>query len=179
MIYAPERIETTRLVLRRPRLEDAESIFQRYGSDADVARYLAWPRHASLDDTLQFVSMSDADWARGPVGPYLIESRETGLLLGSTGLMVRKPELAVTGYVLARDAWGQGYATEALRAMIELAMDLHVRELRALCHPENAASIHVLEKCGFERGGTVKALFPNLNPDTPLVCRRFIRLLGT
>jgi len=68
VIYAPERLETARLVLRRPRLEDADSIFHRYASDAEVARYLAWPRHASLDDTLLFLKMSDADWALGPVG---------------------------------------------------------------------------------------------------------------
>jgi ribosomal-protein-alanine N-acetyltransferase len=179
VIYAPERIETARLVLRRPRLEDADSIFHRYASDAEVARYLAWPRHESLDDTLLFLRMSDTDWARGPVGPYLIESRETGVLLGSTGLMVRMPDSAVTGYVLARDAWGRGYATEALREMVGLAADFRVIEVRALCHPENAASIHVLEKCGFARGGTVKELFPNLNPDTPLDCWRFIRLLGS
>jgi ribosomal-protein-alanine N-acetyltransferase len=179
VIYAPERIETARLVLRRPRLEDADSIFYRYASDSDVARYLAWPRHQSIDDTLQFLKMSDADWSRGPVGPYLIESRATGGLLGSTGLMVPTLKSAVTGYVLARDAWGRGYATEALRAMIELATDLSVREVRALCHPDNAASVHVLEKGGFHRGGTVKELFPNLNPNTPLDCWRFIRLLGS
>jgi len=93
--------------------------------------------------------------------------------------MARMPESAVTGYVLARDAWGRGYATEGLRAMVGLATDLRIIELRALCHPDNGASIHVLEKCGFQRGGTVKELFPNLNPDTPVDCWRFIRLLGS
>jgi len=41
----PERIETARLVLRRPTAADAEAIFNRYAGDSDVTRYLAWPRH--------------------------------------------------------------------------------------------------------------------------------------
>ena len=176
---APERIETARLLLRRPTLEDVEPIFARYAADAVVARYLAWPRHQTVDDTRQFLRWSDAEWARGPVGPYLIEARDTGVLLGSTGLNCSRRGIAVTGYVLARDAWGLGYATEALREMVELAERLGSVELRALCHPENAASIHVLEKCGFERSGTVRELFPNLDADKPLECLRFVRPLGS
>ena len=41
---APERIETPGLILRRPRIEDAEGIFARYASDVDVTRFLSWPR---------------------------------------------------------------------------------------------------------------------------------------
>jgi RimJ/RimL family protein N-acetyltransferase len=57
----------------------------------------------------------------------------------------------MTGYVLAKDAWGKGYATEALTAVVEVASDIGVRRLYALCHPKHLASSRVLEKCGFER----------------------------
>jgi GNAT superfamily N-acetyltransferase len=60
----------------------------------------------------------------------------------------------VTGYVLAKDAWGQGYATEALGAMVDVARRINLRRIYALCHPQHQASWRVLEKCGFSRDRT-------------------------
>jgi RimJ/RimL family protein N-acetyltransferase len=87
-------------------------------------------------------------------------------LLGSTGLSRDGATDAMTGYVLAKDAWGQGFATEALRAMVDLALAIEVRRLYALCHPDHRASWRVLEKCGFVRDAswTRKIAFPNLAP---------------
>lgn len=82
---APASIETTRLVLRRPSTRDAEAIFARYAGDPDVTRFVGWPRHQSVADTRAFLDFSDAEWERWPAGPYLIESRADGTLLGGTG----------------------------------------------------------------------------------------------
>ena len=154
------------MVLRKPVSDDAGDIFERYASDAEVTRYLAWPMHASLDDTRAFLEFSDAEWNRWPAGPYLICSLADGRLLGSTGLAFEAPFRATTGYVLARDSWGQGFATEALLAMRQTAMDLGVRRLYAMCYPEHQPSRHVLEKGGFEFEGTLRRFseFPNLHP---------------
>jgi RimJ/RimL family protein N-acetyltransferase len=162
-------LATERLVLRRPRLEDADSIFTRFSSDPEVTRFLGWPRHESTRATRAFLEFSEAEWSRWPAGPYLIESRRDGRLLGSTGLGFETSFRASTGYVLARDSWGQGYATEALRAMVELAPTLGVRRLYALCHPAHPASQRVLEKCGFEREALLRrhSIFPNLEADEP------------
>jgi ribosomal-protein-alanine N-acetyltransferase len=166
MMKAPDRIETDRLVLRRPHAADAAAIFARYASDPDVTRFLGWPRHQSVADTDAFLGFCNAEWTRWPAGPYVIESRTGNTLLGGTGLGFETPTRASTGYVLAKDAWGQGYATETLRAMIELASRLGVQRLYALCHPQHQHSWHVLEKCGFAREGTLRgfAEFPNLEP---------------
>jgi RimJ/RimL family protein N-acetyltransferase len=51
--------------------------------------------------------------------------------------------------VLARDAWGQGFATEALAAVLDIAGAIGVARLFALCHPAHRPSRRVLEKCGF------------------------------
>jgi len=174
------RIETARLVLMRPGLTDAEAIFERYASDPDVTRYLAWPRHRSVDDTRLFLDFSDAEWARGPAGPFLIWSREDARLLGGTGLAFDTPELASTGYVLAKDAWGRGYATEALTAMVNLARDLGAADLSAICHPDHAVSIRVLEKCrfAFESLRTRHAEFPNLSPGVKADVAIYVRKLA-
>ena len=166
---APERVETDRLVLRRPAVADIGAIYARYSNDPEVTRYLGWPRHNTVEDTRAFVQFSDAEWHRWPAGPYLIEARHTGVLLGSTGLAFETPQRAATGYVLALDAWGQGYATEALRTVVAIASSVDVRRLYALCHPQHAASRHVLEKCGFACEATLReyAEFPNLPPGEP------------
>ncbi len=161
---APTTIQTERLLLRKPTAEDAVSIFERYAADSDVCRYLAWPRHRSIDDTLAFLDFSESEWLRWPAGPYLICSLSNGELLGSTGLGFELPECASTGYVLARDSWGKGIATEALLAMCKTAQDLSVERLYAHVHPQHHPSRRVLEKSGFRLEGTLRQSFefPNL-----------------
>ena len=177
---ASERVETERLVLRRPRPEDAEAIFERYASDAEATRLLSFPRHESIAATRTFLEWSEAEWTRWPGGPYLVESRDSGRLVGSTGLSFETPQRAATGYVLARDAWGRGYATEALRQVVTTARECGVRRLYALSHPENRASLRVLEKAGFACEGTLRrhAVFPNLVPGEPLDVLCYSIVLG-
>jgi ribosomal-protein-alanine N-acetyltransferase len=173
----PERIETARLVLRKPISADAEAIFSRYASDPEVTRFLSWPRHRSIEETRSFLMSSDAEWLRWSAGPYLIESRAGQQLLGGTGLHFETPTLAVTGYVLARDAWGHGYATEALGAIVAVARASGVRRLHAVCHSGHRASAHVLEKCGFLCESLLPRHleFPNLTPGQAEDCLRYSR----
>src|SRR6188768_2831941 len=103
-LRAPSAIETRRLLLRRP--------IARYAGDPAVTKYLGWRTHRSLADSQMFLACCEAEWKQAGVGPYLLQSRENGEVLGSTALRLSSTQQAGTGYVLARDAWGQGYATE-------------------------------------------------------------------
>ena len=76
------------------------------------------------------------------------------------------------GYVLGRDYWGQGYATEALQAVVEYALsqDSIVR-VWAVCDVENTASARVMEKAGLKREGILRKYI--INPhisDEPRDC---------
>jgi len=161
---APECVETARLILRRPLRRDIDAIFARYASDPEATRYLGWPRHRTVRDTLQFLEFSDAEWDNSPGGPYLIEVRVSGQVIGSTGFTFETDYRASTGYVLARDSWGMGYATEALLGMIGVSAATGIVRLQAHCHVEHDASCRVLEKCGFLREGILHRYseFPNL-----------------
>ena len=77
-----------------------------------------------------------------------------------------RPDEAMTGYVLAKDAWGRGCATEALEAMVDVARRINVARIYAICHPEHRASWRVLEKCGLwsDQSWSKQAEFPNLAP---------------
>ncbi|MGB8261879.1 MAG: GNAT family N-acetyltransferase [Terracidiphilus sp.] len=169
---APETIETARLLLRRPQPSDAEGIFRRYASDPAVTRFLSWPTHRGVEETRAYLAWSDRQWEDWPAGPYLILARDGRAepLLGGTGLAFESPTCAATGYVFAPDAWGQGFATEAVRAMIEVARLTGVQRLEAICHTAHAASAHVLIKCGFTLIGILGAhtVFPNIEPGSRL-----------
>ena len=164
-----EILETERLVLRRPRVSDEPAIFSRYASDPEVTRYMAWPTHTSLDDTHAFLRLSDDAWARWPLaGPYLVFARDGVTLLGGAGIVNDDAVRAQIGYILARDAWGRGYATEALLASVGAARAAGVRRLEAGVHVDHHASGRVLEKAGFVREGPRPGrpgAFPNLPPD--------------
>jgi len=173
-MQAPERIETSRLTLRRPRRTDGDAIFSRFASDPEVTRYVGWPMHRSIENTQGFLGFSDAQWQQSGVGPYLIELRAADTVIGTTGLQLETVQIASTGYVLARDSWGHGFAGEALVAMVALARALRIGRVQALCHPDHRASQRVLEKCGFTRQGVLPTHveFPNLGTVGPqgVVC---------
>jgi ribosomal-protein-alanine N-acetyltransferase len=177
-LRAPATIETDRLLLRRPVAGDAEAMFARYAGDPAVTRYLGWRTHASVADTQLFIACCNAEWRESGVGPYLIQSREDGELLGSASLRLMSAQQAAAGYVLARDAWGRGFATEALHAIRGLALRLGVVRLTAMCHPEHRASWRVMQKCGFTREGIFRAhaQFPNLAPGIAgdVLCYAFV-----
>jgi ribosomal-protein-alanine N-acetyltransferase len=175
---APECIETARLALRRPQRRDAEIIFGRYANDAEVTRYLAWPRHRNLRDTLEFLEFSDNEWDHSPGGPYLIEVRDSGQVIGSTGIEFETEYRASTGYVLARDSWGRGYASEALLGIVGVCAALGLSRLQAMVHVEHAASRRVLEKCGFVHEGTLcrHTLFPNIDEQRPFDVASYSRI---
>jgi RimJ/RimL family protein N-acetyltransferase len=167
VLRAPSSILTERLTLSRPKAGDARSIFERYARDPDVTRYLGWPRHQSIADTEAFLKYSEEQWLRWPAGPYVIRLRASGDVIGGSGLGFESSVVGVTGYVLAKDSWGRGYATEALAAVVDVARRVGVNELHALCHPDHRASQRVLEKCGFARdpAWSKPSEFPNLAPD--------------
>ena len=167
MDHAP--MVTARLTLRPPGTEDTRAIFAAISSDAEVTRFVGWPRHTQLAQTEQFLAFARAEWERWPAGPLLMVSRADGQIVGSTGLAFETPYRASTGYVLARHAWGQGFASEALDVVAALAEALEVRRLYAHCHVDHAASVRVLERCGFRREGVLKRylIFPNLGDPQP------------
>ena len=160
---------TPRLRLRRPHSADAAAIFDTYGSDPDVTRYLGWPRHMRVEDTRAFVLFSDNQWKRWGQGPLLIEELTSRRIIGSTGLAVEAAHRASTGIVLAKAYWGQGYATEALAAVLDIARATSLCRVEALCHHAHSASARALEKVGFELEGRLKrhTVFPNLDPHHP------------
>jgi ribosomal-protein-alanine N-acetyltransferase len=146
----PERIRTERLLLRRPRIADAEAVYL-YAGDPEVVRFMDFRRHASVEDSLAFLRPCAARWDAWRDGEelfWVVTEPPSDLALGGVGARVRDAD-ADFGYVLAREAWGRGVATEAARAVVAwLAALPGVERVWATCDAENLASARVLEKAG-------------------------------
>ena len=169
MRFPPNEIETERLLLRRPRLADAEEVFAKYARDPEVTRYLSWHPHERLDDTRAYVESAIEAWTtRSGHLSWAIERREDAQLLGTIGATISEHGAAI-GYVLARPYWGQGYMTEALAAVCRAALaDSRIHRVWAWCDVENVASARVMEKAGMQREGLLRrfSLHPNVS-DVP------------
>jgi RimJ/RimL family protein N-acetyltransferase len=102
----------------------------------------------------------------GATAGYLIFERHSNELLGSIGGRLTPP-IIQWGYCLARDAWGQGFATEAASAFVAAAIDQpSTWRLQAFCDLENTRSARVLQKSGSMLEGILRRymVFPNLGP---------------
>ena len=142
-------LRTERLVLRPPRLEDAETIAALV-NDRRIAQNTARiPHPYALADAQAFLTAVAAS-EREAV--FVVTLR--GKVIGCCGIEQRDGEGAEIGYWLGVAFWGQGYATEAARAVIDHAFhDLGYKVLHAGARVSNPASRRVLEKCGFESTG--------------------------
>lgn len=173
----PERIETTRLILRPPVPQDAEIIFAAYCQDPLVCRYMVWVPHASVEVTRQFIGWCMGAWDSGSVFPYMLTRKSDAQVLGMLDARATDHGLNI-GYVLAREHWGQGHVPEAVRGLAEIALSRPtVFRIEATCDVENHPSARVLEKSGFVREGRLAryTVHPNLSPE-PRDCWMYARL---
>ena len=155
-LSVPLTLETERLLLRRPQEGDATPIFERYAQDPEVTRFLIWKPHRDLNESHEFIQRCERVWTEGTAYPWVIIRKSDHLLLGMIEL---RPEghKAEFGYVLARDAWGRGYMTEAVRRVVASALgEPQMWRVWAYCQVQNIASARVLEKAELHREGILK-----------------------
>jgi [ribosomal protein S5]-alanine N-acetyltransferase len=156
-------LETRRLRLRLPMLEDAAGVAT-YASDPYVSRYVSWPTHRSLADAEAFLKYAIGAIETGHEHNWVIVERATSSVAGTVGLRVQGHRMEL-GYALARRWWGQGFATEAAEAVVAWALaQPTVHRVWAVCDVDNVASARVLEKIGMRREGRLAnwAVLPNL-----------------
>lgn len=142
---------TERLLLRPAWPEDWQAVHAGI-ADEGVVRNLArapWPYRP--DDARSFVALPE-----NPRFPrFLVTRARDAALIGCIGIDAHEGEVEM-GYWIARQHWGQGYATEAGRAVIEIARMLGHSRLVGSHFLDNPASGRVLAKLGFEPTGIAR-----------------------
>ena len=148
-----EPLLTERLRLRRSRPEDAETI-SAYRSDPEVHRYQGWERTDPEGIRAEIEQMAERE--PGEPGGWVqlsAEELEGGRLVGDMGLSPAEGEPGVMkiGYTVAPAFQRRGYATEAVRALVDYAFGtLGADVVRMYASAENLPSIRVAEKAGLE-----------------------------
>jgi RimJ/RimL family protein N-acetyltransferase len=167
VINPPETLETARLRLRKPVLEDADEIFRQYAQDAEVTKYVSWRAHRSVNETREFIRVCLQELVAKKSVHLVIVRKEDQQLLGMIGLRGgdHKWEL---GYVLARTHWGRGYMAEAAKVLIDWALQqAEIYRVWAVCDVDNRASARVMEKAGMTREGVLRcwSIHPNVSDE--------------
>ena len=161
----PQTFETTRLFLRLPSMDDAEPIFNKYAQDPEVSKYLYWRPHENIVITREFLRRCMKCWEDESAFPWVITRKECSSLLGMIELRVNKYQ-ADFGYGIARQYWGNGYTTEAVKAVVNWAIEQEsIFRVWAICDFENVASARVLEKAGLQQEGILRrfTIHPNIS----------------
>lgn len=139
-------IETERLILRPLTAADAADAFE-WQSDPQVNRYMVYPLYTDVAKTRAWIESLRPD-----SGEFGFQLKATGKVIGAGGVKYVEAEDAwELGYNLNRKYWGRGYCTEASKALLQWAYDVHGAREFIACHATaNAASGNVLRKCGFQ-----------------------------
>ena len=157
---ATTKIETERLVLRRPRLSDAAALHAAYG-DPEVMKFIGDGKTMTPAKTKAWIEQALVRWKADGFGHFVIEKDRK--VIGRAGFLVWDPDEWKTGtlkelgdhaavelgWLLAREHWGNGYATEAASALRDYAFkSLKLERLISLIMHGNDASVKVAERLG-------------------------------
>ena len=148
-------LETERLILRGWRLGDLEDLYE-YAQNPEVGPMAGWEPHSSKEVSLEVLKcyMHEDRWA--------IVLKEKGKVIGSVKLAPDenrgKYYAKLISFALSADYWGNGYMTEAVRRVVKYVFEeMNIDLLSVFHYPQNIRSKRVIEKCGFQYEGTIKA----------------------
>ena len=151
-------LETPRLALRRLALEDAAELYRIY-SDPETMRFMGSPPDSVEEERRNILSHIANHYEKHGVGLWATVLKGRGELVGRCGLMRKRiggAEEVEIGYLLGREYWGRGLATEAAGAILQLGLEgYRYGRIVAVIDPANGASIRVAERVGMSYEGAV------------------------
>ncbi len=144
-------LRTERLILREFTDHDWPDVLA-YQTDPRYLRYYAWTERTPAAVRAFVQTFLDQQQAQ-PRSKFqlAITLKSNQRLIGNCGLRMQSADAheGDIGYELAPDCWGQGYATEAARAMVQFGFDeLQLQRIWSWCIADNIGSVRVLEKLG-------------------------------
>jgi [ribosomal protein S5]-alanine N-acetyltransferase len=150
-------LETERLRLEPLVAGDTDHLFPIMG-DPEVMAYWDMPEIDDPDLVATIVQSQVDAMAAGRGLYWTMRTLDTGEFVGSCDLseIDKWHRRAEVGFMLGRDAWGQGYALEAIRSVVAFAATNGIRKLTARTHLGNRRSEAVLEKLGFQEEGLLR-----------------------
>jgi [ribosomal protein S5]-alanine N-acetyltransferase len=167
-------LETHRLVLREFRLDDAEALFK-IRSDKRVLMYMDTHPHYSIADSDAMIRRIIDSFNNKEGLNWVIKEKAAGKMIGYVCYhrLMRECSRAEIGYSLTPVRWGNGYAIEAVKRLVEFGFgEMNLHSIEANVNPDNAASIKLLEKIGFKKEAHFREnyLFNGIFLDSAIYC---------
>jgi len=151
--------DTNRLLLRKIELNDLDDIFE-FSSDPEVAHHMTWEVNRSKEETFNnFVSVVVENDKKGQSGDWAIILKENKKVIGTCSFIDWSNEHsnAEIGYVLNRNYWGKGFATEAIKELIKFGFEkIDLKRIQGRCDIDNIGSEKVMLKIGMSFEGTLR-----------------------
>ncbi len=149
---------TERLLLRPFTLADAPEVQHLAGDQAIASTTLNIPHPYEDGMAEEWISTHQERFERGELADFAIVRREDSALIGAIGLAMHpEHESAELGYWVGKPYWGQGYCTEAAKAVLEYGFNvLRLNRIYAHYMARNPASGRVMEKIGMKYEGHLR-----------------------
>lgn len=151
-------LETKRLYLKPVTANDAKEIFEGWTSDPEVSKFMRYPTHQSIDDTLGWLQADEVANQGEDLYNWEFVLKANDEIIGTGGL-TKFPEAKEfeIGYNIKKKYWNQGITTEAVTEFVRFAKEeLGQKKLKSCYCVDNPRSGRVLEKAGFVKVGTGK-----------------------
>lgn len=154
-----QTLETNRLILRKYQKDDAQAMFENWASNPNVARYMRWQPHSSIEETQKIVLDFISRYEQNSYYLWVICLKETNQPIGSIGLFIVNEfdEVGEFGYCIGEAFWNKGYTTEALEAVFEFGFKaVGFNRIEAYHSVNNPASGEVMKKVGMQFEGLAR-----------------------
>ena len=144
-------LETSRLILRRYEMSDADDIYNNWVTDPEVSRFWGWKPHKDINETKSELVNWIEDYSKTDIYHWVIILKSIAQAIGYIYLnKINDTDDSVSvHFLLSRKYWNQGIMPEACKEVLEFAFSvLRVKRVHTHHHIDNPASGRVMQKCG-------------------------------
>lgn len=152
-------IETDRLILRRFMYSDLDDMLEHWISLTEVQKNYGEPVYTTIDETMNLLDKWISSYDKEDFYRWAIISKESGLNIGQIAFykVNSKNQYVDVEYCIGKEYWGNGYATEALKGVINFVFNkMNFNRVQAFHRSKNITSGRVLEKAGMKYEGRLK-----------------------
>lgn len=151
-------LETERLLLRRFTIEDAQNVFNNWASDKNTCRTSNWDCYKNVEFTKDILKKWIAKYDEGDYN-WAVELKSSHEIIGNINAVnfSEKHQNCEIGYAYGSKYWNKGYATEALKRVIDFFLnDVQIHLVEAKHASSNPQSGRVLQKAGMQQDGILR-----------------------
>ena len=152
-------LESERLILRKFTIEDADEMFMNWTSDSEVAKYMRWNAHKTVDETKEILRNRVERYNNLNTYHWAIVLKGNDMLVGNIAMMISNENdmCGEVAYCIKRQHWGKGIITESLTMVLDFGFkEVNFNRIEAYHVIANPGSGKVMQKAGMKYEGRMR-----------------------